>query len=48
MMDIWEILQLGETCDRNAIRKAYAERARNFNQEEHPEEFLRIGKEQSR
>ena len=41
-MDIWEILQLGETCDRNAIRRAYAERAREFNPEEHPEEFLRI------
>ena len=42
MMDIWEILRLEETCDKSAIRRAYAERAKEFNPEEHPEEFLRI------
>ena len=42
MMDIWEILRLEETCDKSAIRRAYAERAKEFNSEEHPEEFLRI------
>ncbi len=41
-MDIWEILQLEETSDRNAIRKAYAERAKEWNPEEHPGEFLRL------
>ncbi len=41
-MDIWEILQVEETCDKSVIRKAYAERAKEYNPEEHPEEFLRI------
>ena len=41
-MDIWEVLRLEETCDRTAIKKAYADRAKEFNPEEHMEEFLKI------
>ncbi len=41
-MDIWEVLRLEETCDTNAIKKAYADRAKEFNSEEHMDEFLKI------
>ena len=37
-MNIWEILGINETYDRNVIRKAYAEREKDCNPEEHPEE----------
>lgn len=41
-MDIWEILGIEETCDRNVIRKAYAEKAKEYNPEEYEEEFLKV------
>ncbi len=41
-MNIWEILGINETYDRNVIRKAYAEREKDCNPEEHPEEFLKL------
>lgn len=41
-MNIWEILKIPETKDKNAIRKAYAKQAECFHPEEHPEEFLLI------
>lgn len=42
MENIWEILKIEETDDTRAIKRAYAALAREYNPEEHPQEFLRI------
>jgi len=39
---IWEFLRIEPTCDERAIKRAYASRARMYNPEEHPQEFLRV------
>lgn len=41
-MNIWEILGIPPTADIVAIKKAYADRAREWHPEEHPEEFKRL------
>lgn len=42
MENIWEILKIEETGDIRTIKRAYAALAKEYNPEEHPEEFLRI------
>lgn len=42
MENIWEILKIEETKDSRAIKRAYASLAREYNPEEHPQEFLHI------
>lgn len=41
-MNIWEILGIEYTTDVAAIKRAYAERAKECHPEEHPEEFQRL------
>ncbi|MCM1191121.1 MAG: DnaJ domain-containing protein [Butyrivibrio sp.] len=41
-MNIWEILGIPPTTDVTAIKKAYADRAKKWHPEEHPEEFKRL------
>lgn len=41
-MNIWEILGIPPTTDIVAIKKAYADRAKEWHPEEHPEEFKRL------
>lgn len=41
-MDIWEILGIPPTTDIAAIKQAYADRAKEWHPEEHPEEFKRL------
>ena len=40
--DMWEILGIEPTPDLKAIKSAYAKLAKQYNHEEHPEEFQRI------
>lgn len=42
METIWQILQIEETKDRAAIKKAYAALVKEYHPEEQPEEFLRV------
>lgn len=41
-MDIWEILGIPPTTDIIVIKKTYADRAKEWHPEEHPEEFKRL------
>lgn len=41
-MSIWEILGIPPTTDIVTIKKAYADRAKEWHPEEHPEEFKRL------
>lgn len=41
-MNIWEILGIPPTADVVRIKKAYADRAKTWHPEEHPEEFKRL------
>lgn len=41
-MNIWETLGIPPTADIVTIKKAYADRAREWHPEEHPEEFKRL------
>ncbi len=41
-MNIWEILGISPTADVVRIKKAYADRAKTWHPEEHPEEFKRL------
>lgn len=41
-MNIWEILGIPPTTDIIVIKKAYADRAKEWHPEEHPEEFKRL------
>lgn len=41
-MNIWEILGISPTADIVRIKKAYADRAKEWHPEEHPEEFKRL------
>lgn len=41
-MNIWEILGIPPTTDMISIKKAYADRAKIWHPEEHPEEFKRL------
>lgn len=43
-MNIWETLQIEETDDISAIKKAYARQSKLYNPEEHMEEFMNIRK----
>ncbi|MDE5591314.1 MAG: J domain-containing protein [Acetatifactor sp.] len=41
-MSIWEILGIPPTTDIVTIKKAYADRAKEWHPEEHPEEFKHL------
>jgi len=41
-MDFWELLELKPTRDTTAIRRAYAQKARDYHPEEDPEGFLKL------
>ena len=43
-VNIWEILGIEHTSDISAIKRAYAERAKECHPEEHPEEFRKLQK----
>ncbi|MBO5033140.1 MAG: J domain-containing protein [Lachnospiraceae bacterium] len=42
MINIWEVLKIKETKDRQEIKKAYAALIKKYNPEEYPQEFLHI------